>query len=82
MCLQQDSKATTARNNKGRQRSLLREQRSNKGQRSPLLEQRNNKEQRSLLQEQRNSKEQRGNKGQRAWRAIWCARQSRCRYLL
>ena len=76
MCLQQDSKATTAHNNKGRHNLLL-EQRNNKGQHSPLREQRsNNKEQRSLLREQRS------NKGQHARRAIWFARQSRCQYLL
>lgn len=94
LCLQQDSKATTARNNKG-QRSLLRGQHSNKGRHSLLLEQRSNKErrnllrgrrsnkgQRNLLLKQRNNKERRSNKEQHAWRAIWCARQSRCRYLL
>lgn len=48
---------------------------NNKGQRSLLREQRNNKGQRS-------NKERRSNKEQHAWRAIWCARQSRCRYLL
>ena len=53
---------------------------------SPLVpatgQQGNNREQRSLLRGQRNNKERRSNKGRHAWQAIWCARQSRCRYLL